>query len=132
MRTAILLDSQKKTITEVEVGEGIDDIYKHLKCSTFDVVSIQEGVDMFVDDESLLKEAYIDENGNKHNMTGIKIHGYSQVIMGNGLLMGIDNKGESVNCPVPVSEVESKITFVEYDNPDDRPQPFMDAIFFCP
>ena len=56
MTKAILIDSTNKTITEVEKGEGIEDIYKYLNCSTFTVVGLDKNVDCFVDDEGLLKE----------------------------------------------------------------------------
>ena len=127
---AILLDSKNKSITVVEKNEGIEDIYKHLGCRCFDVINLGGGVDMFVDDESLLKEAYIDADGEKHNMTGIKLEGYPQVIMGNGLIMGHNEEGESIDSPVSVAQVEQVVTFVEYDNPKDRPQPHMEFIGF--
>ena len=132
MTKAILIDSKNKSITEVEKGEGIEDIYKHLgegvRC--FSVISLGGGVDMFIDDEGLLREAYIDENGEKHNMTGIQLDGYPQVIMGNGLIVGTDDMGETIDCPVSVRQVEAVVTLVELDDPNDRPQPFMEFVSF--
>lgn len=131
MKTAILVDSKNKEIKRVEVGDGIEDIYKHLGCDTFDIVNLGGGVDMFIDDEGLLKNAWVDqETGEKHNMTGIKLAGYPQVIMGNGLIMGHNEEGESIDSPVSVEQVEAVVTFVEYDNPNDRPEPFIEFVRF--
>jgi len=131
MKKAIRIDSKNKTITEVEIGDGIQDIYKHVGCDTFTVVNLGGGVDLYVDDEGLLKNAWVDKDtGEKHNMTGIQIQGYPQVLMGNGLVMGHNEEGESVDCPVSKEQVEAVVTLVEYDNPDDRPQPQMTFISF--
>jgi hypothetical protein len=124
MKTALLIDSTAKTVTEVEVGEGIEDIYKHLGCSCFDIVNLGGGVDCYVDDEGLLKNGYIDEDGTKHNMTGFVFDG-GNVLMGNGLIMGHNEEGESVDSPVQVADITAVMTFVEYDRPEDRPQPQM-------
>ena len=125
MKKAILINVKEKTITEVEVGEGIQDIYKHLECQTFDVVGFGDDADCYVDDEGLMKNAFIDMDGIKHNM-----HGFSpapnSVIIGNGLVLGVDHEtGESTNSPLTIEQVEKMVTFVEYDNPEDRPQPFV-------
>ena len=125
---AILIDAVNKTVTEVEKGEGIQDIYKHLKCDTFDVVGLGGGVDCFVDDEGLLKEGYVDEDGTKHNMHGFRLRGYDQVLMGNGLILGHNGEGETIDSPVTVKQVQEVVTFVEYDRPEDKPQPFMQVV----
>ena len=130
MKKAILVDSATKTITEVEVGSGIQDIYKHLNCDTFDIMRLGGGVDMYLDDEGLLKNSWIDKDGTKHNMVGIQLRGVGQVVMGNGLIMGHNEEGDSVDSPVSVAQVEAVVTFVEYDNPNDRPQPHMEFISF--
>jgi len=124
MKKAILINSQEKTITEVEVGEGIQDFYKHLDCRTFDVVSLEKNVSCYIDDEGLLKNAYIDEEGVKHNMHGLSF-AQGSVIMGNGLILGFNPEtGDSTDSPLTIEQVEKLVTFVEYDNPEDRPQPF--------
>ena len=128
MTRAILIDAKNKTVTVVEKGEGIQDIYKHLGCDTFDLVRLGRGVDCYIDDEGLLKEAYIDEDGTKHNMNGFSFPGFAQPIMGNGLIMGSDEEGESIDSPVSVGQVKAVLTFVEYDRPEDRPEPHIEFI----
>lgn len=133
MTKAILIDSKNKTITEVEKTEdGIKDIYEHLgdDVRMFTVVNITETACVFVDDEGLLKEPYIDKDGNKHFMDGFKINTYPQVIMGNGLILGFDEMGETIDCPLSLQEVENMVTMVEYDNPEDRPEPRIEVVPF--
>jgi hypothetical protein len=130
MTKALLINSIEKTVTLVEVGEGIQDIYKYLDCQTFDVVRLGGGVDCYIDDEGLLKNGYVDDDGVKHNMTGFIFKGMAQPIMGNGLVMGHNAEGESVDCPVSVEMVTGVMNFVEYDNPDDRPEPFVEFMSF--
>jgi hypothetical protein len=135
MIKAILLHSKNKTITEVEIrGGDIQDIYRFLEVDQFEAVGLGEingvFVSMYVDEEGLLKEAYIEEDGTKHNMFGMKLKGFPNVIMGNGLIMGTDEEGESVDSPLSVSQVESLVTFVEYDDPKDRPEPYIEFMSF--
>ena len=129
MVKGILVNVENKTITEVEVGD-FQDIQSKIGCRCFSVMNLGGGVDYFYDDEGLLKEAYVDDDGVKHNMVGVQLPNYPQVIMGNGLIMGHTEDGDSADCPVPLSAVESVITFVEYDNAEDRPQPQMGFISF--
>jgi len=122
MVKAIQIDVQNKTINEVE-SEGLQDIYKHLNCQAFDVVNMSADVDCYIDDEGLLKSGYIDEDGVRHNLSGFKV-GDSNVLMGNGLLVGVPNmEGESTDCPITKEIVEQMITFVDFDREEDRPQP---------
>ena len=125
MTKAILINAKAKTVTQVEVGEGIQDIYKHLECHTFDVVNLGRGVGCYVDDESLLKTAYIDDDGVKHNMNGFSFAGMDTPLMGNGLIMGSNDEGESIDSPISVEQVARVLTFVEYDKPEERPEPQM-------
>jgi hypothetical protein len=67
----------------------------------------------------------LDEDGVKHNMTGIVLKGGSQPYMGNALILGHNAEGESVDSPVSVAQVEAVVSFIEYDNPEDRPEPTM-------
>jgi len=126
MKKGIRIDSTNKTITEVEVGEGIDDIYKHVGCSTFEVVQIDDPEEnsCYVDEEALCKAAYIDEDGVKHNMNGFRIKDWPHPIIGNGLVLGFDYEtGESGDSNLTIKEVQNLVTFFEYDKPEDRPEP---------
>jgi len=125
MTKAILIDVENKEIKNVEIEEGIQDIYQNLNCQCFSVVSIDKNTDCFVDDESLLKQGYIDDDGTRHNLSGFKM-GEMNLIMGNGLLVGSpDFDGNTTDVKVPLVIVEMAVKFVDFDNNDDKPQPFM-------
>ena len=66
MAKAIFLDATNKTITEVETNCYQDT--QKLVGGYIELVRLGRGVDMYVDEEGLCKEAYIDSDGVKHNM----------------------------------------------------------------
>jgi hypothetical protein len=125
----ILLDSENKEVRPVTIDEDdtLQGLYEHLRCSAVDVVRLCRGIDLWIDDEALLKQAHIDEDGTRHNMTGIYIKGADRVIMGNGLLLGCE-QGESIDLPATAEEVASAIRFIELDDPADRPEPGVTVI----
>jgi hypothetical protein len=126
MIKAIQIDVQNKEINEVEKN-SLQDIYKYVNCQTFDVVYLSDELDCYVDDESLIKAGYIDEDGTRHNLSGFKIQ--ETLIMGNGLIVGtVDDEGDTTDCPISKEEVEKMVTFVDFDREEDRPQPFMQFI----
>lgn len=123
MTKAIQIDVINKKINEVEY-EDYKEIYNLVNCRIFDVVRIDEDTDCFIDDESLLKDGYIDENGTRHNLSGFKFN--NQLIMGNGLLVGFpDEDGENTDCQLTKEQVENAVTFIDFDREEDRPQPFV-------
>ena len=127
MVKALKINAANKTIVEVEKGEGIQDIYKHVGCQSFEVVPIgypDEVASIYVDEEALCKEAYIDEDGVKHGMHGFHVENWPHLVIGNGLVMGFDPEtGDSGDCPLSIEELQKVITFVEFDRPQDRPSP---------
>jgi len=131
MKKGVLIDAVNKTVTDVEVEDGIDAIYEKIQANNFDVVDIADNATLYVDGEALCKQAYIDEDGTKHGLHAFSFDGISQVMMGHGLILGFDAKtGESVDSPFNAENIEGYITFCEYDRPEDRPQPFMQFFSF--
>ena len=54
---AILIDSVNREVKEVEIGKGIDEMYKFLQCDCFTIASYLDKQDaIFVDDEGLRTE----------------------------------------------------------------------------
>ncbi len=101
---AILIDSINKEVKEVEIGKGIDEMYKFLQCECFTVASYLDKEDaIFVDDEGLM-------NGTDVFFT---FEGAHQPFAGNGLIMGCDDMGESVDCKVDIDEVKNKVKFYD-------------------
>ena len=99
---AILIDSINKEVKEVEIGKGIDEMYKFLQCQCFTIASYLPKEDaIFVDDEGLM-------NGTDVFFT---YEGAHQPFAGNGLIMGCDDEGESVDCKIGLTEVKEKVKF---------------------
>lgn len=87
--TGLLIDSEKRTVTNVEFEHSISEIHKLIKCDTFDVPFYFENkYALFVDDEGLLKDP-------QHFFL---IPELGRPIAGNGLILGTDEDGESVSC----------------------------------
>jgi len=101
---AILIDSINKEVKEVEIGKGIDEMYKFLNCEIFTIASYLPKNDaIFVDDEGLM-------NGTDVFFT---YEGAHQPFAGNGLIMGSNSKGESVDCKIDLNEVKKKVDFYD-------------------
>jgi hypothetical protein len=69
------------------------DYYKHLECSTFDVVRVEwlgEEISIFVDDEGMLKS----------NNFGRMVKGCPQPLFGNMVICGgVDRNGDTIGIP---------------------------------
>lgn len=79
---------------EVDVGDGIDDYYKYLDCTTFDIVSARIGkkrYDIFCDDEGLFKE--------EQKITAVYVDGDRVVssLVGNLIFANHDNAGNTTS-----------------------------------
>jgi hypothetical protein len=102
MKKAILINPENNTITEVEIGEGISEIYAQIECRAFDIVRLgkkgKQENDVYVDDEGLLGEIKF----------GFSI-GNSQPLAGKGLILGCNNQGESVDTNLTLEEAKSNV-----------------------
>ena len=97
----ILIDVKNRTITEHEIGKGLEPIYEKIGCELFDIVNIDDSNDVYVDDEGLYKENDF-----------FSIEGGHQPFRGNGLVLGIDNNsGKSVSTTLTVEKVTEMIKF---------------------
>lgn len=107
MKKGILIDVKAETITEVEIG-NYKDIYKKLGCELFDVVSVDDNNDVYVDDEGLLS---VDEDS---KFFGFK--GSSVKLGGNGLVLGINhNTGDSKSTTLTVEYLKERIEFFNFE-----------------
>lgn len=104
MNKCIKIDVINEVVSEVEIEDNIQHIYKQLECDTFEVVEIDGVNDIYVDEEGLLK---VNEN------TKFFVYGdYPQPISGHGLIMGHDDKGNSISTTLTVEEVNEKVKFL--------------------
>ena len=80
----ILINPYNQTIKEAVYGGDYREIYDLIGCRTFDVVSLSDAGDLYVDDEGLLKDdnRYFSWSG--RNFAGI------------GLILGHDDEGETI------------------------------------
>lgn len=82
---AILIDPERKSITEVEHDDSLEDIHLLVDCSTIDAVRIDGRDVIYVDDDGLYVK--------KHFFT----FGHSlSPIAGKGLVLGTDHDGYSI------------------------------------
>lgn len=105
MKRAIKIDVEKQELSYVEVGEYTD-IYKHVECELFCVPVTFENMDaLYCDDEARLKEEI---------KGGFKLKGWNYPIYGNGLILGTDLKGESIDCKTTLEEIEAQIRWIYF------------------
>lgn len=110
MSRGILIDTENRTITEVDVvrneeGSQLPSIYGHVKCSTFEVVQWNEENDVYVDEEGLLTM--------NEETKFFKMKHYPQPIAGNGLIMGFDDEtGENGDTKLSIEEIKESVTFM--------------------
>lgn len=97
----ILIDARAREVRAVDVDKGIQAIYDQVKCETFTCVILENEETLYVDDEGLL-------NGTQ---VGFTITGYPDPMMGNGLILGSNEDGESVDTTLTVEKVRSWVAF---------------------
>lgn len=109
---AILIDAKAQEVREVNLDGSLQNIYRELsndehKVDTFDVVRLENNDAIFVDDEGLLIEPAAPY---------YFVYGKSKwILAGNGLVIGTDDEGDSVDPKITVDEVRSRVTFFKYD-----------------
>lgn len=100
MAKGILIDPIARTVTAVEVNDGIAE---QLGCQWFDIARWAPGEDLYVDDEGLL--------------TYPNPRGYFSVggalFAGRGLLLGTDRSGEAVDTSYDVERVTRIVEWVD-------------------
>lgn len=107
---AILIDTPNHKVIEVDYDGDYRSIYKHIHASVFTTVRIDAvdgtDVDVFVDDEGLI-------NGNSHGDFMIEKTPWGPTILrGYGLVLGVDEDGNSVDAPVDVDWVRARVRFL--------------------
>ena len=100
---AILIDVKNQEVKEVEHDNTLQNIYDLIDCRVFDSVRIDNVNNIFVDDEGILKDnLYFQYSGS---------NGIFQ-LAGNGLLLGIDDEGNSISPTLTVEDVKDKVRFL--------------------
>ena len=106
--TAIKIDVVKQEVYPVQIStKNIDDIYNQLACDIFTCpMTLDNNDTLFVDDEGL----FIDPSA---LLGAFYMDGYpSQPLFGHGLIVGIDDEGETDEVLSTVEEIKKKVTFL--------------------
>lgn len=112
MNKCIRIDVENKVIHEVEIRDNIQDIYEQLGCELFEVVRIDETNDIYVDEEGLLK---LNEDSKFFTYRG-----YPQPIVGNGLILGHNKRGDSISTTLTLEEVKQNVEFLTRSEVETR------------
>jgi hypothetical protein len=126
---AILIDVENKQIKELELQSESSsfNLYKELKCEYIttacgDLFNRLSHA-LFVDDEGLLKEEHLGAFCIRIGETG---HLYeSQVFSGNGIIVGINDEGESIDHQLDIEIIKD---IVRWEDVARLPQPSMTFI----
>lgn len=107
---ALLIDTPNHKVTEIDYDGDYRSIYKLIRASVFTTVHIDAvdgtDVDVFVDDEGLI-------NGNSHGDFMVRTGPWGPTILrGYGLVLGVDEDGNSVDAPVDVDWVRDRVRFL--------------------
>lgn len=98
----ILIDAENKTITEVELGKKLEDMYRVLRVARVDTATFDDKNDVWVDDDGLNK--------------GLEFFFYyedgSQPFAGNGLVLGVGKRGSTIDTTLTVDQVKAKVEFL--------------------
>lgn len=107
---AILIDTPNHKVIEVDYDGDYRSIYKHIRASTFESVYIDVvngvDVDLLIDQEGLI-------NGNPYGDFMVRTGPWGPIdVRGYGLVLGVDEDGNSVDAPVDVDWVRDRVRFL--------------------
>lgn len=117
---AILINASDETVELIDVEKGLDGIYKAIgfNCNTIELVTYpgQNNV-LFVDEEVLIRDTHgMDEKGYFGFFYDASVNAgrFDKVfnILGNGLILGIDDEGDSVDTTMNIDVVRRRVRFM--------------------
>jgi len=109
----ILIDPFDQSLSYIDISDSdIEDYYKVMQCSCFDVVRLGGGVIMYVDDEGLLKD-------NMYFKLGVTNY------CGRSILANDTDDGGTTDCMLTIEEVAEKLEWLPEGH---REEPFMKFI----
>ena len=98
---AILIDVINKEVREVEHDDTLESIYKHVDCGTFDVVRIDKVNSIYIDDEGL----FVEDQQFFNYVIDLRVAN----LAGNGLILGVDDEGNTIEPTLTLEEVKSSV-----------------------
>jgi hypothetical protein len=106
MIKAILIDPFTETILNVTlVDTKLKTIYSLLGCNIITITNLQDGIDMILDDEGLLKD--------KESQAYFKFGLHSQPFAGKALVIGTNDEGDFASLPkkVSIDKINNQVIF---------------------
>ena len=104
MTKAIFIDVEKKEVSYIELAEP-KEIAKQIGCEYFCCpVTLENNDTIYVDDESLLFPDKI--------QGGFAFAGWNYPLVGNAIILGANDEGDSIDCKTTIEEIKSIITFL--------------------
>ena len=106
MIKAILIDPFTETVMDVTmVDTKLQTIYALLGCNLITITNLQDGVDMVLDDEGLLKD--------KESQAYFKFGLHSQPFAGKALVISTDDEGDFASLPkkVSIDKINDQVIF---------------------
>ena len=103
---AILINPKLQTINEINYSGDYKDIYKLTECTTFTAVYPFDNCEdtIYLDDEGLLKSS-------NYCFTFRCDDGRNEPLMGNALVLGADDEGESKDVETSIDEIKRRVSF---------------------
>ena len=106
MIKGILIDPFNETVMNVTlVDTKLQTVYSLLGCHLINITNLQDGVDMVLDDEGLLKD--------KDSQAYFKFGLHSQPFAGKALVIGTNDEGDFSSLPkeVSIDKINNQVIF---------------------
>jgi hypothetical protein len=126
---AILIDPWERSLSEIDVGEGDDEIKKALQCDDITLGSIERITSAAGDrllllvDKSYLQVGYMVDRDNPpvwFTMDADRVPPTTSSIPVLGVLIGLDENGYHNDAKISLEELTRRITFMQRPKDYDR------------
>lgn len=103
MKKGILINVKNETIEMVEVQDGLQGIYSLVDCELIEVVNLDDTNDIYVDEMGLLEL--------NQDTKFFTFEGGDQPYSGNGLVLGVDDDGDSCDTTFDINVLRRTVKF---------------------
>jgi len=103
MKYGLLIDPEAKTVTQVDFHGSTPEIYKHLMCNTFELVTLPFSDALLLDEGGLFREPF----------HCFKLLGFSERFTGRGLVVGTTSDGEFTDPQITQELIDSLISWYD-------------------
>jgi len=101
---AIFIDVEKRTITAIDMKNHFEEISKAIGCNYFCCpITLPNEDTFYLDDEGLL---------NVRNIKGGFTYKSSNPLVGNSIILGTDDEGESIDVASLVEDIAKDVVFI--------------------